>query len=163
RCTLFVEKRQLRIYGNRHVVFGAFFDGGVPESWTGRAEMPMPSTSNRSTRSRPLWTLAGSRAGACAERTRGGPLGIMVKTMSGPEARGPARSAQAAGDHAHLAGGGEPDRGRTDDAERHADREGDVVVARPVVQQAGDEGPRRTAADQRGHQQAEDRAELLAL
>src|SRR5689334_11067619 len=33
-----------------------FGRGGVPESWTGRAEMPMPWASNRSTTSGPLWT-----------------------------------------------------------------------------------------------------------
>src|SRR5436190_4186481 len=46
-------------------------------------------------------------------------------------------SAQAAGDHAHLAWGGDPHRDGADDAERDAERKGDRVGAGPVVEQAG--------------------------
>src|SRR5260221_960337 len=47
-----------------------FFEGGVPETWTHRPPMPMPSAFTPSTPSRRLWTArtAGTLAGSVLER-----------------------------------------------------------------------------------------------
>ena len=68
------------------------------------------------------------------------------------------RRPQLAGDRAHLAGRGPPDRERRQQAHGDADRERDRVGAGHIVQQAGDPRPGRAARQRGEHDGAEDAA-----